>query len=292
MNTVRLNAYAKLNLTLDVLGTRDGYHLLDSLVTTIDVSDRVILKKRRDGAAKIVMHGCGSEAIPPEENLALRAAERFMERFRTTGADITVYKNIPMGAGMGGSSADTAAVIKGMGMLYEIEEKSALLSLANSLGSDTGYLLEGGLCRMRGRGERFDPLPFLPLPFLLLCPKEGVSTAACYSAFDGLGLSGGKRTERALSLLSEGNLPWAAKLFGNDLYPAAKSLCPAAEDALLSLKAFSPLGVAMTGSGSAAFALFETVELAEWAKSRYRGPHRAILAKSVPKVPLGDEIQS
>ncbi|MDE7159092.1 MAG: 4-(cytidine 5'-diphospho)-2-C-methyl-D-erythritol kinase, partial [Clostridiales bacterium] len=104
MNTVRLNAYAKLNLTLDITGTEGGYHMLDSLVTTIDLFDRIVVKKRKDKLINVIMHGMGSESIEPEHNNACLAGEAFVERFQTLGADITVYKNIPVGAGLGGSS--------------------------------------------------------------------------------------------------------------------------------------------------------------------------------------------
>ena len=100
MNVVRRNAYAKLNLTLDITGEEGGYHLLDSLAVTVDLSDRVVLRRRRDGLVTAAMHGMGSESIPFEENNAVRAAERFRDEFHTSGVDITVYKNIPIGAGI------------------------------------------------------------------------------------------------------------------------------------------------------------------------------------------------
>ena len=276
MNTVKVNAYAKLNLTLDVCGAEGGYHMLDSLVTTVDVFDRIVIKKRKDGLCRIIMHG--AELIPPEENNALRAAEGFVRRFGVTGADITIYKNIPLAAGMGGSSADAAGVIAGMGRLYSV--KDGLKELADEYGSDTGYLLTGGFARIEGRGERVTPLPYTELHFLLLVPHGGVSAGACYAAFDELRCASGKRTEETIALLKQGNLPWAARLFGNDLYPAAKSLSEDVERAYREAWEFSPLGAGMTGSGSAVYAVFETRELAEWAKSRYRGKFRAIVARS------------
>lgn len=281
MNTVRLNAYAKLNLTLDLLGSEGGYHLLDSLVTTVDLYDRIVVKKRKDALISVTMHGMGSEEIPPEKNNAQKAGERFVERFGSKGADITVYKNIPVGAGLGGSSADAAGVLNALAKLYEIKDEAARKELADSLGSDTGYLLSGGFARMRGRGEKVEPLGGVPkLHFLLLCPKSGVSTADCYRLSDEFPKSS-PHTERALEFLQSGNYEWAAKLFCNDLYPAATKLNPEVEMALRELKEFSPWGACMTGSGSGVFAIFETPELCEWAKSRYRGKCRAYVLKAV-----------
>ena len=292
MNVVRANGYAKLNLTLDVTGKQDGYHTLDSLVVTIGLCDRLVLKKRKDRASSVTMHGMGSEVIPPDGNNALRAAEAFSEAFGTCGADVTVYKNIPMGAGLGGSSADAAAVLLGMKKLYGVADMGGLKSLADSLGSDTGFLLFGGLARMQGRGDVLLPLNAeLEMHFLVICPDEGVSSGECYGAFDRLGEHFSPVTPDAAALLERGDLPHAARYFSNRLYGAAKSLVPAAEQAYLAAKSFSPLGAAMTGSGSAAFALFETKELAEWAKSRYRGKGRAFVTESVyPKniKPIGN----
>ncbi len=279
MNVVRVNAYAKLNLTLDVTGRENGYHMLDSLVTTVDVYDRIVLRARKDSLVRVEMRG--GTFIPPEENNALRAGEAFVASFGVRGADITVYKNIPVGAGMGGSSADAAGVIAGMAKLYGIADMAAIKGLADTLGSDTGYLVTGGGARLRGRGERVEPLSLPAMNFLVLCPRTGVSSAECFRAFDTLGLKGGSRTEEAARLILAGELEWAAKLFGNDLYAAARTLSPAVEEALLEAKSFSPLGAGMTGSGSAAFALFETAELCAWAASRYRGNCRALCVRSV-----------
>lgn len=282
MNTVRVNAYAKLNLTLDITGRENGYHMLDSLVVTVDLADRIVAKKRKDGLISVSMHGMGSESIPPEENNAQRAGEAFAERFQTRGADITVYKNIPIGAGMGGSSADAAGVLNAMAKLYDITDRAALKELADRLGSDTGYLLDGGFARIRGRGERVERFGYAPrLCFLVLVPKEGISTAECYRRYDGLGKEYAPRTERVLEELRAGNPHWAARIFGNALFEAARSLYPATGEAVNELKAFSPLGTGMTGSGSAAFALFSEEELCEWAKSRYGGKCRAYTVKSV-----------
>jgi len=282
MNTVRLNAYAKLNLTLDVTGRKDGYHTIDSLVTTVDLCDRIVARKRNDRLVNVFMHGMGSESIPPETNNALRAGEAFVSAFGTNGADLTVYKNIPVGAGLGGSSADAAGVLNAFAELYGTTDRVALKSLADTLGSDTGFLLGGGFARMRGRGEELQSLSGLPvLHFLLICPKRGVSTAACYRAYDTEPTGGAGNTQQALDYLQSGNPEWAAKYFKNDLYSAAAQLNDDVRTALSEAQSFSPQAACMTGSGSGVFALFETPELCAWAKSRYAGKFRTFLTKTV-----------
>ena len=283
MDTVKVLSYAKLNLTLEITGKRDNFHLLDSLVITVGLYDKIILKKRKDSLINVTMHGMGSDKLFPEENHAVRAGEKFVETFHTQGADITIYKNIPMGAGLGGSSADVAGVLNALAKLYKIGDFQKLKSLADDLGSDTGYMLRGGLARMQARGEEVEFFPDTPqMHFLLLCPKSEVSTAECYQTYDSLPHTAkAGRTARCLEAYNSMGIGEAARLFGNDLYESAKHLNPDVGEAVNLLKEFSPLGAGMTGSGSAAFALFETKELCEWAKSRYKGRCRAYTLEAV-----------
>ena len=177
MNYIRVRSYAKINLSLDVLGVRDGYHLIDSVVTTIDICDIIAVKKRKDELVSITMRGMGSEDIPYERNNAVKAAEAFISAYSTTGADITVWKNIPMGAGLGGSSADAAGVLNALGALYGVDDAVGIKAIADSLGSDTGYMLTGGYARISGRGEIVRPLGCdLKLDLALIIPSSGVST--------------------------------------------------------------------------------------------------------------------
>lgn len=266
MNTVRLNAYAKLNLTLSVTGREEGYHTLDSLVTTIDLFDRIVVKKRKDDLISVTMHGMNSESIPPEENNALRAGEAFVSRFHTHGAEITIYKNIPVGAGLGGSSADAAGVLNALSKLYGMTDRKAIKEVADTLGSDTGFLLDGGFARMTGRGTKIERLENIPrLYFLLICPREGVSTAECYREYDKNTVKSGG-TAQAIARLRNGDVEGAAKYFCNDLYEAAARLSGAVARALAEAESFSPWAACMTGSGSAVFALFETPELVRLGK--------------------------
>ena len=116
---------------------------------------------------------------------------------------------------------------------------------------------------------------------MLLYTKEGVSTAACYKKYDERGETFPPRTGRALEGFQSGNLDWAARLFGNHLTSAAAEILPEIGETLKTLRAFSPIGCGMTGSGSAVYAAFPTEELALWAKSRYTGSRRAAVFKAV-----------
>ena len=283
MNSVRVKSYAKINLTLDILGAVSGYHMIDSVVASIDLCDVITVKKRKDGLVSIAMHGEGSEAIAHENNNAALAAEEFVKRFETCGADITVWKNIPMGAGLGGSSADVAGVLNGMAKLYGAGGYSQLKEIADGLGSDCGYMLTGGFARLTGRGERVERLGSnLKLQIGLLLPKcGGVSTAECYALFDKLGSRLAPSSANAAEAVVRENREELGKSLSNFLIDPAICLNESIAGCIGELKAFDPLGVNMTGSGSGVYAIFENEEFLRYAKSRYRGKNTFITTKTV-----------
>ncbi len=281
MRRIKERAYAKLNLTLDLVGVKGGYHMIDSLVTTVNLYDTVTLKARKDGAITLVTRGCGSEKISPFENNAYKAAVAFQEKYSTAGVDIVIQKEIPIGGGLGGSSADAVAVLRGMAKLFGVSDGVGLKEIADALGSDTGYLLHGGFARMRGRGEEVERFSCrLPLYFLLILPQTGVSTAACYQKSDEL-LALAVKSDEVFALLSKGDWQSAAAHFSNGLYPAAASLNRDVALALAEAQSFSPLGASMTGAGSAAYACFDSAELCEWAKSRYQGKFKTVIVRAI-----------
>ncbi len=255
--------------------------MLDSLVCSVDVFDLIKLRKRKDKLVSVTMHGRGTELLPHENNNAAKAAEAFVSALGTCGADITVYKNIPVGAGMGGSSADAAGVLNGMARLYGAGSARDLKALADMLGSDTGYMLSGGFARLSGRGEKVVNLDISSsLHFLMLIPEGGVSTPQCYKKYDEKPLCA-PVTDGALKALERGDSAGLGASLGNALYAPATELNAGVAKAYKELKAFSPLGVNMTGSGSGVYALFETPELCDWAKSRYRGKAECFKLKTV-----------
>lgn len=285
MNSVKIKSYAKINLTLEIQGVEQGFHMLDSVVANIDVCDTVYLRKKTGKYSSVIMHGQGSEKIPPEKNNALKAAEAFSATFGTNGAEITLFKDIPIGAGLGGSSADICGVLNGMARLYGVEDREKLKALADTLGSDTGYMLNGGFARMQGRGERVTPLKMdTTLYLLLLCPKSPVSAGECYKKYDELPHTLAWResqTENCIRALIEKDVQGVGTCLINDLYLPALHVNGDVLTAYEEACAFSPLGACMSGSGSAVYALFETKELCDWAKSRYKGKFRVFTAKTI-----------
>lgn len=285
MNSVKIKSYAKINLTLEIQGVENGFHLLDSAVANIDICDTIYLKKKKGKYSNVIMHGQGSEHIPPEKNNALKAAEAFSAAFGTDGAEITVFKDIPIGAGLGGSSADICGVLNGMARLYGIEDREKVKALADTLGSDTGYMLNGGFARMQGRGEQVTPIKTdMTLYLLVICPKSSVSAGACYQKYDELPHTLAWResqTENCIRALLEKDVNGVGASLTNDLYVPALHVNDDVLTAYEQARSFSPLGACMSGSGSAVFALFETKDLCVWAKSRYKGKFRVFTAKTI-----------
>lgn len=284
MFSVKKRSYAKVNLSLNISGTSGGMHLIDSVVASVDICDTICARPRRDKLVSVYMHGKGSEDIPPEENNAVKAAQLFVSAFGTCGADIEIYKDIPMGAGLGGSSADAAGVLNALAALYKVD--ASLGPLAAQLGSDTPYMLHGGYARMSGRGERVEPLPS-PRDYhlLLFMPRTPVSTAQCYRLYDEAP-DALRADSAALSrALAEGDFAGVAKNVYNALQAPACRLNGEVAEALALAASFSPAACAVTGSGSAVFALFESEELCRWAKSRCRSKIPVRVVRTLPLRP-------
>lgn len=252
MNKIKITANAKVNFTLDITGVKNGYHEIESLVASVDLSDAVTLFKRNDGLITVKMKGLGRN-IPEKSNNALIAGELFVKTFGTLGADIVIDKSIPLGGGLGGSSADAVAVLKGLAALYGIS--ADLTPLANKLGSDTAYMLNGGFAVISGRGEKITPLSVNAKFYLLiLSASEQILAKSAYGEYDKQGLLYEKTTKPAVKYLTNGETDKVLLNLGNHLIGAAKWLLPETGENLKTLLKFSAAN--MTGSGSAVYAAF------------------------------------
>ena len=270
MKKVKIQIPAKVNLTLDILGVKDGYHQLESLVSSVSVYDTIILKKRKDNNVTFSAFGLNI-GTDEKNNNAYLAAKEFMQTFNTCGVDIKLIKRIPIGGGMGGSSADIVAVLIGMKKLFGVD--CDLVPLANKLGSDTAYMLNGGIKVISGRGEIIkDTAIKTPLYFTALKCDESISAGKCYSAFDGLNKNFAPCTKLAVEALEKGDFSTFITLAKNDLYHATASVVDKVDKNLFALKeAGAPLAI-MTGSG--------TVVLGVYQDKKARDKHYAILRKT------------
>ncbi len=180
---ISLKARAKVNLGLKVLDKRpDGYHNIETTLTTINLSDLIQMEPADKGIA-VETQGLN---IPQEENFCFKAAQLFQKRLGITdGVKIKLIKNIPIGGGLGGGSSDAAEVLKGMRQLFNpLMDDRSLEELAKELGCDVPFFIKGGAAYARGRG---DELSFFKLPrmsLVLYYPGYPVSTRWAYEEFD------------------------------------------------------------------------------------------------------------
>ncbi len=240
---MQVNVYAKLNLSLNVFPKQGNFHSIDSVVTSINLFDQVEVVARKD--KKVVLKGF----MPTRENIAYKTAVAFMSQFDTNGVTISIKKGIPVGAGMGGSSADSAGVIYCMCNLFNVDIRcQQVADLCASLGSDISFMLRGGIARMQGKGDAitFGELP-VDLHFALTCFPVSMSTADVYRAFDELPTQPHVDCEKMFRLLCDG--VFACGYQNNNLQPACQSLSAYAQSYIHCVRdlGFVPN---MTGSGS------------------------------------------
>ncbi|MEC5213434.1 4-diphosphocytidyl-2-C-methyl-D-erythritol kinase [Polaromonas sp. CG_9.5] len=248
-------APAKLNLFLHITGRRpDGYHLLQSVFMLIDWCDTLHFELRNDGQISRTdlnpAADTNTEALPADD-LAVRAARALQAACGTSlGVHISLEKNIPSQAGMGGGSSDAASCLMALQRLWGVRiPPEKLRTLALSLGADVPFFLSGGHAWVEGIGEKITPITLPAAQFLVVKPAAGVSTQ---DIFTSCGLKRDSETATILGFAAYAD----NQVFGfghNDLQPVAQKICPQISQSLVWLESQQLQG-RMTGSGSAVFA--------------------------------------
>ena len=278
MNRIRslnLLACAKLNLYLDITGRRDdGYHLLETVMQSISLADVVtVVVCPGDG----ITLTCSREDIPTDSrNTAYRAAELFMQSAEKRGCIlIDIEKHIPSGAGMGGGSADAAAVLRGLNMEFgnPLSEQK-LLDIAVQVGADVPFCLVGGTKLCRGIGEQMSDFPAAKGIFVVVKPDFSFSTAEAYRKYDSSPVAPHGGTEKLRAAMPK---DYAAEMYNvfRKLYADERieSIC----------RRFTELGARgamLTGSGSAVFGVFDDAHIAAAAQKEFSG---SVLCSAVSK---------
>lgn len=284
MITLQEPAYAKLNLTLDILHKReDGFHEIESIMQQITMCDDVEIDVETGEDWKIE---CDWEDIPTDsENLAWKAAGVF---YREIGKDpqgitIRINKRIPMGAGLAGGSADAAAVLRALnrheGEPFTIWELSRLSA---KVGSDVPFCVLGGTALAKGRGEKLAQL--LPMPQCFYCiakPEFSVSTPALYAAWDEVAEPYHPDNNGMGRALDQQNLMHAAGYLGNGFEPLVSAEHPEIEEIKQVMADCGALGAAMTGSGSAVFGIFDAFDMAATASMKLMEKYKTYLSRNV-----------
>ena len=265
MTTLYEGAFAKLNLTLDVLGKReDGYHDLQSVMQTISVRDDIEIDVGTGKPWKLL---CSVEGIPTDErNLAWKAAKVYCDTMKKdpNGLEIRIEKRIPSGAGMGGGSADAAAVLRALNRHYGNPLSIfALAELGAQVGSDVPFCVLCGTAMVEGRGERLRKLPDIPdCIFVVVKPEFSVSTPELYQKIDSVAIAHRPDNKAMESALLAGDLEKIAANVYNVFDPVVTADHVELNYIKSLFQQYGAVGYQMTGSGSAVFGIVSEFEIA------------------------------
>lgn len=275
---MEIQAFAKLNLTLDILGKReDGYHDLRMVMQSITLADTLTLEENQGEGLRV---SANLRFLPTgEKNLAAAAALRFWEALgrEPEDLDIRIEKRIPVCAGMAGGSSDAAAVLRALNQrVGEPFSPKELARLGERVGSDVPYCVLGGTALAEGRGEVLTPLAPLPRCWVVACkPDFPISTPELFAQADRVKLRRRPDTAGLVAALEAGDLGGVARRMYNvfeDVLPAR--LYTRVAEIKNDLIQCGALGANMSGSGPTAFGLFDRLEAAQEARAclaqRYR----------------------
>lgn len=258
METIK--AYAKVNLTLDVLRKRaDGYHDLRSIMHGIDLYETVTLEP-----AKTITVNCD---VPLPDNSATYRAARAYMALTGFGAHIEIKKFIPDEAGLGAASANAAAVFLGMQKLYGALSTERLYALAAMIGADVPFCMMQGCALAEGIGEKLTPLKRIPLDLLIVKAAKGISTKTLFTSLT-LPVKH-PNTRAALRAVDRGDARLLAKHMYNALEEKAAEFVPEIRAIKERLMRAGAMGAAMTGSGSAVVGVFESAAHARAASKAF-----------------------
>jgi len=261
-----VRAYAKINLTLDVLSKRsDGYHDLATVMQTVDLHDTLCLSTTNDNQVQIA---CAIPELSDDNNLAARAVHLVRQHINSRqGVLIELHKRIPMAAGLGGGSSDAAAVLLALQRWWHLQlSPTDLLEMASSLGSDVPFFITGGLALCEGRGERVTALssywPRAMSWLLLLKPAISVSTAAVFRKLPASDYTDGLHSRAVCAALLAGKVPELEDLYNS----FERSVLETYPEVALSRESLLKAGasiVRLSGTGPTLFAPFSDLTEAQ-----------------------------
>lgn len=275
---MKIRAYAKINISLDIVGKResDGYHLLKMIMQNIDLYDELIIDKQVSG----ITLTCNKSYVPTDaRNLAYKAAMLFKERYDIKeGVNINIIKNIPVSAGLAGGSTDGAAVLKAMNKLFNINaSEEELMELGLQLGADIPYCIKGGTALCEGIGEKVTELKsFKDKILVLVKPGFGVSTKDVYKAFDIEKAKIHPRTTDLIKYMENDDLYYVA----NNMKNLLENVTLRKHNILIRIKEEmirnGAVGSMMSGSGPSVFAFFDDMLKAQRCFEKMKENYREV----------------
>lgn len=261
MDSINVIARAKVNLSLEVKGKRDdGYHLLSMVMQSIELADKLFVKKSKTNCITITSD---SKTIPCDErNIAYKAALLFNQKAGLKdGYDIFIQKNIPSGAGMGGGSADAAGVLIALNRFNSnVFSEKELMQLGLKLGADVPFCIAGGTKLAEGIGEEFTELKSLDFKLLIVKPAKGISTAEAFRRLRFELITHNPNTKKLVNAINQNDKYAIYKYMDNALYDFSLELVPEMETIVKDLEKLGSQKAMMTGSGSTVIGIFENDE--------------------------------
>ena len=257
-------SYAKINLTLDVLGKRpDGYHDVEMIMQTVSLHDIVVVNKT-DAEISVATN---LRYLPVnEKNIAYKAALAFFEHTNINGGcDISITKNIPVSAGLAGGSGNAAAVLCLLDRLYNTNlPLKTLKELGATLGADVPYCFSGGTALATGIGEILTPLPDIPkCTILMVKPPISVSTGAIYEAIDTAEILKHPDTDAMICAIKSGDIGAVADNLSNVMGTVTENMHPIVRGIRRKMILNGALGAVMSGSGPTVFGIFPDYDTAK-----------------------------
>ena len=282
MKKITLKANAKINLFLDITGKRnDGYHELESVMMSVGIADILTFEKTDKAGIEII---CDRDDIPlDDKNIIWKAAKALLENrgiYEKAGLRVTVKKNIPSQAGMGGGSADGAAALIAVNKLFGLNaDESELIEIGAKVGADVPFCIRGGCCVCQGIGEKLSDIAFIArLNLVVIKPDTAISTPAAYKAYDRLSEPAHKSVTQMVTAIESND----TELISERLFNAFELITDDKEinNAKSALIESCAKGAMMTGSGSAVFGVYESKQEAENAYLSLKDRFKAYLCKS------------
>jgi len=276
MHEVRLKAFAKINYALDIIGLRaDGYHDIGTVMQSISLADEVELRRSTQGftlSLKPEVVGIG----PPEQNTVYIAWKQLrMLTDEELPVEVTLGKRIPAGAGLGGGSADAAAVLVGLNEMFGLGLRiDELRRIGVEVGADVPFCISGGTALGEGVGEILTQLPTPPAHRIVVAkPPRSAETAGIYRAYDRAQTESTRSIGSVISALRSGSVSALAAAVGNDLAPVTGGFIPEVATLERALVASGALGASMSGSGTAVYGIFDDEEVAKNASDTVDAPY-------------------
>jgi 4-diphosphocytidyl-2-C-methyl-D-erythritol kinase len=281
MREIGLKAFAKVNYALDVLGLRaDGYHEVSTVMQSISLCDEVEIERLAEGF-ELSVEPEEAEIGPPERNTAYIAWKMLQGLTdEALAAGVTLRKGIPAGAGLGGGSADAAAVLIGLNELFDLGLRAdELREVGARIGADVSFCISGGTALGEGVGDVLTSLPAPPAHHLVLAkPARSADTGKIYRAYDATRTESARSVEPVVSALRSKSVPALATAVGNDLALVARGVVPDVVALERELLLSGALGASMSGSGTAVYGVFDDEAAAESAKDTVDAPFIGVYA--------------